>query len=248
MQWGTNNQMVLSRIKIFADGASLPALRELADNPRISGFTTNPTLMRQAGVDNYRAFARDALLCVGDKPISFEVFADDFPSMERQAREIAAFGQNVYVKLPITNTERVSALPLVRELSQSGVKVNVTALCTSEQVEQSVEALRGGAPAVVSVFAGRVADTGRDPMPMMRAAALVCGAACSGGAAPIELLWASPRELLNLVQAEQVGCQIITVTPDLLKKLPLIGKDLDDYSLETVQMFYRDASSAGYEL
>lgn len=240
--------MGLSRIKIFADGASLPALRELANDPRIAGFTTNPTLMRQAGVDNYRAFAREALLLVGDKPISFEVFADDFAGMERQAREIAAFGGNVYVKLPITNTQRASALPLVRELSRSGIKINVTALCTLEQVEQSAEALRGGAPAVISVFAGRIADTGRDPMPLMSAAVTACALACAGAAAPIELLWASPRELLNLVQAEQTGCQIITVTPDLLKKLPLIGKDLDQYSLETVQMFHRDASAAGYEL
>jgi len=240
--------MVLNRIKIFADGASLPALRELASDARIAGFTTNPTLMRQAGVTDYRAFAREALALVGNKPISFEVFADEFPEMERQAREIARFGENVYVKLPITNTRGVSALPLVHTLSQSGVKVNLTALCTLEQVEQGAEALRGGAPSVVSVFAGRIADTGRDPMPLMTTAVSLCAAACKGVASPIELLWASPRELLNLVQAEQVGCQIITVTPDLLKKLALIGKDLGEFSLETVQMFHRDASSAGYEL
>lgn len=240
--------MVLSRIKIFADGASLPMLRELASNPIIAGYTTNPTLMRQAGVTEYRAFARDALEIVGDKPISFEVFADDFPEMERQAREIASFGANVYVKLPITNTRRDSALPLVRKLSLSGVKVNVTALCTLGQVEKSAEALRGGAPAVVSVFAGRIADTGRDPIPLMTDAVSLCEAACLGSAAPIELLWASPRELLNLVQAEAAGCRIITVTPDLLRKVSLIGKDLEEYSLETVQMFHRDASVAGYEL
>jgi transaldolase len=237
-------QMGLERIKIFADGASLPVLRELAKNPIISGFTTNPTLMRKEGVKDYRAFARDAARAVGDKPISFEVFADDFAGMGRQAREIVAFGPNVYVKIPITNTQRQSALPLVRELSQAGVKINVTALCTLDQVEKSVEALRGGAPAVISVFAGRVADTGRDPVPMMRAAAGVCASA----AATIELLWASPRELLNIVQAEETGCHIITVTPDLLAKLALIDKDLDLYSLETVQMFHRDATSAGYEL
>jgi transaldolase len=248
------DKMGLNRIKIFADGASLPALRELASNPIISGFTTNPTLMRQAGVKDYRAFAREALLLVGDKPISFEVFADDFAGMERQAKEIAGFGKNVYVKIPITNTRRESALHLVRALSQSGVKVNVTALCTLDQVEKCALALRGGAPAVVSVFAGRIADTGRDPMPMMSAAVALCAAASAAAtqapqaASTIELLWASPRELLNLVQAEQVGCQIITVTPDLLKKLALIDKDLDDYSLETVQMFHRDASAAGYEL
>lgn len=240
--------MELSRIKIFADGASLAMLRELASNPIIAGYTTNPTLMRQAGVTDYRAFARDALEIVGDKPISFEVFADDFPEMERQAREISGFGPNVYVKLPITNTRRDSALPLVRKLSLSGVKVNVTALCTLTQVEESAEALRGGAPAVVSVFAGRIADTGRDPIPLMTQAVSVCEAACKGSAAPIELLWASPRELLNLVQAENAGCQIITVTSDLLRKLSLIGKDLEEFSLETVQMFHRDASVAGYEL
>ena len=240
--------MDLSRIKIFADGASLPMLRELTSNPVIAGYTTNPTLMRQAGVTDYRAFARDALEVVRGKPISFEVFADDFPEMERQAREIAGFGENVYVKLPITNTQRDSALPLVRKLSLSGVKVNVTALCTLEQVEKSAEALRGGAPAVVSVFAGRIADTGRDPIPLMTDAVGICKAACWGSASPIELLWASPRELLNLVQAEAVGCQIITVTADLLKKLSLIGKDLEEFSLETVQMFHRDATVAGYEL
>jgi len=240
--------MKLSRIKIFADGASLPMLRELAENPIIAGFTTNPTLMRKAGVTDYREFARAALEIVGNRPISFEVFADDFREMERQARLIAGFGPNVYVKLPITNTRRDSALPLVRELSASGVKINVTALCTLEQVEQSAAALSGGAPSVVSVFAGRIADTGRDPMPLMAEAVKICKAASRGSGSPIELLWASPRELLNLVQAESVGCAIITVTSDLLLKLSLIGKDLEDFSLETVQMFHRDATAAGYEL
>ncbi len=240
--------MVLSRIKIFADGASLPMLRELSTNPIIAGYTTNPTLMRKAGVTDYRAFALAALEVVGNKPISFEVFADDFPEMERQARAIASLGANVYVKLPITNTRRESALPLVRKLSTSGVKLNVTALCTLEQVEKSAEALTGGAPAVISVFAGRIADTGRDPIPLMTEAVSICKAACERSPAPIELLWASPRELLNLVQAEAVGCQIITVTSDLLQKLSLIGKDLEQFSLETVQMFHRDASAAGYEL
>jgi transaldolase len=239
--------MKLSRIKIFADGASLSMLRELAADPVISGFTTNPTLMRKAGVTDYREFARAALEIVGNRPISFEVFADDFPEMERQARLISSFGPNVYVKLPITNTQRESALPLVRELSASGVKINVTALCTLEQVEKSAAALAGGAPSVVSVFAGRVADTGRDPMPLMAEAVKICKAACRGSA-PIELLWASPRELLNLVQAESVGCSIITVTSDLLLKLSLIGKDLEEFSLETVQMFHRDATAAGYVL
>jgi transaldolase len=240
--------MAGGKIKVFADGASLPELRELAQNPRISGFTTNPTLMRKAGVEDYRAFAREATHIAGAKPISFEVFADDLPEMARQAREISRFGENVYVKLPITNTRRVSVLPLARELSQAGIKLNITAICTTRQVEESAEALRGGAAAVVSVFAGRIADTGRDPVPMMSAAAATCAAACAGSSAPIELLWASPRELLNLVHAEQSGCQIITVTSDLLKKLSLLGKDLEEFSLETVQMFHRDASAAGYEL
>jgi transaldolase len=240
--------MTLNKIKIFADGASLESLKALANNPHVSGFTTNPSLMRQAGVQDYRAFARDALAVIGDKPVSFEVFADDFPNMERQAREIATFGDNVYVKIPITNTKRESALPLVKTLSQAKVKLNVTAIFTLQQVEQTAAALKGGAPAVVSVFAGRIADTGRDPMPLMRAASGPCAAACAGSAAPIELLWASSREALNIVQAEESGCQIITVTPDLLKKLPLFGKDLEEFSLETVQMFYRDASSAGYQL
>lgn len=240
--------MMLSRIKIFADGASLPHLRELASNPVIAGFTTNPTLMRKAGVSDYLEFSRAALEIVGQKPISLEVFADEFPEMERQAGRLASLAPNVYVKLPITNTKRQSTLPLVRELSASGVNLNVTAICTLEQVEQSAAALQGGAPAVVSVFAGRIADTGRDPIPLMTEAVRICNAACRGAAAPIELLWASPRELLNLVQAEEVGCPIITVTPDLLQKLSLIGKDLAEYSLETVQMFHRDATLAGYTL
>jgi transaldolase len=249
----SQNPVIGLGIKIFADGASLPELRELAQNPRIAGFTTNPTLMRKAGVEDYRAFAREATQIAGSavggsKPISFEVFADELPEMARQAREIARFGENVYVKLPITNTRRVSVLPLARELSLAGIKLNITAICTPRQIEESAEALRGGAPSVVSVFAGRIADTGRDPVPMMKVAAAICAAACAGSSAPIELLWASPRELLNLVHAEQAGCQIITVTSDLLKKLSLFGKDLGEFSLETVQMFHRDASAAGYEL
>jgi transaldolase len=234
----------LERIKIFGDGASLPSMLELAKDPRIAGFTTNPTLMRKAGVSDYRAFARDVLAAIKDKPISFEVFADELPEMKRQALEIATWGDNVYVKIPITNTRRDSAAGLVRELAAAGVKVNVTAICTLEQVRAVAEALRGGAPSVVSVFAGRIADTGRDPVPLMKEALGICRAAD----ARIELLWASPRELLNLVQAAEVGCDIITVTSDLLKKLELVGKDLADFSLETVQMFHRDAQAAGYEL
>jgi transaldolase len=234
----------LSRIRIFADGASLPAMLLLAGNDRIAGFTTNPTLMRQAGVTDYRVFARDVLAQIRDKPISFEVFADDFAEMELQARHIASWGDNVYVKIPITNTRGQSATPLVSALAAAGVKINVTALCTLEQVRQTARALRGGAPSVISVFAGRVADTGRDPVPLMREALAVCRAENPR----IELLWASPREVLNIVQAAEVGCDIITVTNDLLKKLDLIAKDLEEFSLETVRMFHRDAASAGYVL
>jgi transaldolase len=234
----------LSNIKIFADGASLPAMLELAASPRIAGFTTNPTLMRKAGVADYRAFARDVLAAIRDKPISFEVFADDFAEMKRQAREIATWADNVYVKIPITNTRREPATALIKELAAAGVKLNVTAICTVDQVRDTAQALAGGAPSVVSVFAGRIADTGRDPVPLMREALAACRAADAG----IELLWASPRELLNIVQAAEVGCDIITVTSDLLAKLPLVGKDLADFSLETVQMFHRDAAAAGYKL
>ena len=240
----TNAPISLDHIKIFADGASLPSMLESARDPRIAGFTTNPTLMRQAGVADYRAFAHEVLAAIRDRPISFEVFADDFAEMKRQALEIAGWGANVYVKIPITNTAGVASEPLVRELSRAGVKLNVTALCTLAQVRETAAALAGGAPGVISVFAGRIADTGRDPVPHMREALAVCRAADAG----IELLWASPRELLNIVQAAEVGCDIITVTPDLLKKLPLVGKDLGAFSLDTVRMFHRDAESAGYKL
>ena len=234
----------LDRIKIFADGASLPSMIESARDPKIAGFTTNPTLMRKAGISDYRAFAKEVLAVIKDRPISFEVFADEFPEMKRQALEIATWGQNVYVKIPITNTKSVSAAPLVKELAGSGVKLNVTAICTLDQVRETAQALKGGAPSVVSVFAGRIADTGRDPVPLMKEALGVCRAA---GPA-VELLWASPRELLNIIQAAEVGCDIITVTPDLLKKLELVGKDLSEFSLETVQMFHRDAEAAGFKL
>jgi transaldolase len=234
----------LDRIKIFADGASLPSMLESARDPRIAGFTTNPTLMRKAGISDYRAFAKEVLAAINDRPISFEVFADEFPEMKRQALEIATWGANVYVKIPITNTKRASAAPLVKELAGAGVKLNVTAICTLDQVRETAQALKGGAPSVVSVFAGRIADTGRDPVPLMKEALGICRAAGSG----IELLWASPRELLNIIQAAEVGCDIITVTPDLLKKLELVGKDLAEFSLETVQMFYKDATAAGFKL
>jgi transaldolase len=234
----------LDRIKIFADGASLPSMLESARDPKIAGFTTNPTLMRKAGISDYRAFAKEVLAAIKDRPISFEVFADEFPEMKRQALEIKTWGENVYVKIPITNTKRASAAPLVKELSSAGVKLNVTAICTLDQVRETAQALKGGAPSVVSVFAGRIADTGRDPVPLMKEALGICRAAGTG----IELLWASPRELLNILQAAEVGCDIITVTPDLLKKLELVGKDLAEFSLETVQMFYKDATAAGFKL
>jgi transaldolase len=234
----------LDQIKIFADGASLPSMLESARDPRIAGFTTNPTLMRKAGISDYRAFAKEVLAAIQDRPISFEVFADDTSEMRRQAREIATWGGNVYVKIPVTNTKREPTTELVRELAGAGVKLNVTAICTLAQVRDVAQALKGGAPSVISVFAGRIADTGRDPIPLMKEALAICRAAGKS----IELLWASPRELLNMIQAAELGCDIITVTPDLLKKLELVGKDLGDFSLETVQMFFRDAEAAGFKL
>jgi transaldolase len=239
-----SSMSTLERIKIFADGASLPSMLESARDPRIAGFTTNPTLMRKAGITDYRAFAREVLGAIRDKPISFEVFADELPEMRRQARELATWGANVYVKIPITNTRREPTTALIRELGASGVKLNVTAICTLEQVRDTAHALEGAAPSVISVFAGRIADTGRDPIPLMKEALQICRAADRS----IELLWASPRELLNLVQAAEIGCDIITVTPDLLKKLELVDKDLGAFSLETVQMFFRDAQAAGFVL
>jgi transaldolase len=232
----------LAGIKIFADGASVASMRESAKDPRIQGFTTNPTLMRKAGVTDYRAFAQEVLQAITDKPISFEVFADDIAGMRRQALEIATWGNNVYVKVPVTTTRRESTTELVRELSRAGVKVNVTAVCTLGQTRSMAEALEGGAPSVISVFAGRIADTGLDPVPIMREAGEICRSDGRG----IELLWASPREVLNVLQAIDARVDIITLTDDLLKKLDLLGKDLDDYSLETVQMFQRDAASARY--
>lgn len=232
-------------IKIFSDGADLTALLSMAKDPRIAGFTTNPTLMRKAGVSDYTAFAHALLKEIQDRPISFEVFADEFEEMARQAKTIAAWGPNVYVKVPITNTRGDSALPLVKELSEGArIQLNVTAICTLEQVRDALQALSGGANAIVSVFAGRIADTGRDPIPLMKEARALCDAS----AASAELLWASPREVLNIVQAEQAGAHIITVPPDMLKKTALFGKSLAEYSLETVKMFHTDAEAAGYKL
>jgi transaldolase len=230
-------------VRLFADGADLDAIRALAANPLIKGFTTNPTLMRQAGVTDYASFSKDAIDIVGDRPISLEVFSDEFDEMERQARMLASWGANVYVKIPITNTRGESSLPLVARLSADGVQVNVTALMTLEQVARSVDALGNGAPACISVFAGRIADAGLDPIPTMQASL-----ALMAGSPQLELIWASPRELLNVVQADQIGCHIITATPDILKKLPTLGKDLIEYSLDTVKMFANDAQTAGFLL
>ena len=231
------------RVKLFADGADKAAMLALYANPLIRGFTTNPTLMRKAGVTDYQAFARDILAAIPDRPISLEVFADDFPSMERQARIIAAWAGNVYVKIPVTNTRGESARELVHRLAHSGVKVNVTAMLTLAQVREMAEALAGGAPACVSVFAGRIADTGRDPVPLMAEAVELLRPHPH-----IELIWASPRELLNVFQADAIGCHIITATSDILNKLALVGRDLTGYSLDTVKMFYEDARSSGFVL
>jgi transaldolase len=231
------------KVKLFSDGADKAGMLESYANPLISGFTTNPTLMRKAGITDYAAFARDILQAIPDRPISLEVFADEFDEMERQARQIATWGKNVYVKIPVTNTRREPSLDLICRLSHAGIKVNVTALLTLDQVRDVTAALRGGAPANVSVFAGRIADTGRDPVPLMAAAVEMVSIEPQ-----IELIWASPRELLNVFQADAIGCHIITATPDILKKLTLVGKDLQDYSLDTVKMFHDDAQKSGFRL
>jgi transaldolase len=230
-------------IRIFADGANKSDILDLYRHPKICGFTTNPTLMRAAGVTEYEPFARDLLEQIPDRPISFEVFADDPGEMRRQALLIASWAENVYVKIPITTTDGQSVLDVVSDLSAEGVKVNVTAMMTTEQVRRAAAALTGGPPSFVSVFAGRIADTGRDPVPTMRA--------CVEELRPypnVELIWASPRELLNLFQADGIGCHIITVTKELIKNLDLVGKDLLAYSLETVRMFHEDGVKAGYTL
>jgi transaldolase len=231
------------KVKIFADGADKVGMLELYRNPLIKGFTTNPTLMRKAGVTDYQAFALEILRTIPDRPISFEVFSDDFDEMRRQARKIAFWGENVYVKVPVTNTRNEPSVELIRELTRIGVKLNVTALLTLDQVRDVSTALAGGAPACISVFAGRVADTGCDPVPLMAAAVELLRPYPN-----VELIWASPRELLNLFQADAIGCHIITVTHDILKKLELVGKDLHAYSLETVKMFRDDAVKAEYVL
>ena len=230
-------------VKIFADGAEKAPMLKLYANPQIQGFTTNPTLMRKAGITDYEAFARDIVAAIPDRPISLEVFADEFDEMERQAERIATWGENIYVKIPVTNTRGESSCPLVKRLAARGVKQNVTALMTLEQVREVTDALCAGPAANISVFAGRVADTGVDPLPMMRAALEIMRPYPQ-----LELIWASPRELLNIVQASEIGCHIITVTSDILNKLPLIGKDLGEYSLDTVKMFRNDALASGFGL
>ena len=231
------------RVKLFADGADLAGIAKLAANPLITGFTTNPTLMHKAGVRGYRAFAREMLALIGARPVSFEVFSDAFDEMERQALEIASWGETVYVKIPVTNTKGASAGPLIRRLSSAGVKVNVTALMTARQVADVAECLAVETPSCVSVFAGRIADTGRDPLPIMAEALRTLRARPRA-----ELIWASPRELLNVIQADAIGCHIITATGDILAKLPLLEKDLTAFSLDTVKMFRADAVKAGFAI
>jgi len=231
------------KVKLFADGADRAGILRMYANPLIRGFTTNPTLMRKAGVTDYETFAKDILSAVPDRPISLEVFADEFAEMERQALKISGWGENVYTKIPVTNTRGEKSLDVVCRLARHGVKLNVTALMTLRQVKEVATALAGGPPAYVSMFAGRIADTGRDPVPIMAEAVGILRSYPN-----IQLIWASPRELLNIFQADAVGCHIITATHDLLHKLELVGKDLDDYSLDTVKMFHRDAAQAGYEL
>jgi len=231
------------KVKLFADGADLAGITEMASNPMIGGFTTNPTLMRKAGISDYKAFALKVLEVVPSLPVAFKVFADDFPTMEKQAKEIASWGKNVNVKIPVTNTKGEFCGPLVKTLSDAGVNVNVTAVMTLDQVRKIVENLNVNSPAIVSIFAGRIADTGIDPVPLMAEAVQILKSKPKA-----ELIWASPRELLNIFQADQVGCHIITATNDILKKLSLVDKNLDAYSLETVEMFYRDAKAAGFDI
>ena len=230
-------------VKLFADGADKAGMLEMYNRPFVKGFTTNPTLMCRAGVTDYRAFAKEILQAIPDRPISFEVFSDEFLEMERQAMEIAGWGDQVYVKIPVTNTRREPAYDLIERLANAGVKINITALFTLGQVRDVVACLSPRVPSCVSVFAGRVADTGFDPVPLMAAAVALLAPNPKA-----ELIWASPRELLNIFQADSIGCQIITVTNDILKKLDLVGYSLDEYSLDTVKMFYGDAQKAGFNL
>jgi transaldolase len=231
------------KVKIFADGADKAGMLEMYEKPFVKGLTTNPTLMKKAGITDYRAFCKDILTSIKDKPLSFEVFSDDFTEMERQAMEIASWGDNVYVKIPITNTKQEACYGLVKKLAEQKVKLNVTALMTLDQVRNVVASLDPNLPSYVSIFAGRIADTGYDPVPLMINAVEILKVAPAA-----ELIWASPRELLNIFQADEIGCHVITVTNDILKKLSLVGYDLNKYSLDTVKMFYKDAIEAGYKL
>ena len=231
------------KVKIYADGADRDGMLEMYAKPYIQGFTTNPTLMKKAGITDYKAFAHEILQAIPDRPISFEVFADEFIDMERQALEIKTWGENVYVKIPVSNTRQEMAYDLIARLSGAGVHLNVTAILTLEQVQNVADALKDGPDSIVSVFAGRIADTGLDPVPVMQESLTLLKVAPKA-----ELLWASPREVLNIYQADNIGCHIITATNDLIRKLALGGKDLAEYSLETVRMFYDDAQSAGYTL
>lgn len=230
-------------VKIFADGADKNGMIEMYNKPFIKGLTTNPTLMKKAGITNYEHFAKDILQIITDKPLSFEVFSDDLEEMKRQALKITTWGDNVYVKIPITNTQRISAKNLIKDLSDSGVKLNITAMMTLSQVQDVVSNLNPEISSYVSVFAGRIADTGVDPLPLMKSVVEI-----TKQKPKAEVIWASPRELLNIFHADQIGCQIITVTNDILKKLDLVGYDLEEYSLDTVKMFYNDAKSAGYTI
>jgi transaldolase len=242
-----STDMILARkalsVEIFADGADKASVLALAANPQIKGFTTNPTLMRKAGVIDYENFAREILSCVGDRPISFEVFSDDFEEMYQQARKIATWAPNVYVKIPVTNTAGQSAVPLICALAHDRVQMNVTAIFTEAQVRSVSDALKNAPPCNISVFAGRIADAGIDPLPIMRRALEIMRPHPHQ-----KLIWASPREVFNAVQADDIGCHIITMTPDLISKLGMLGRDLEDFSLDTVKMFRRDAVSAGYSL
>ena len=237
------NRVEKLKVQIFADGADKAGMLEMYKKPFIKGLTTNPTLMKKAGIKDYEAFAKDILLEVKDKSISFEVFSDDLDEMEKQALKIATWGENVYVKIPITNTKAIPTYSLIKKLSDKGVKVNVTAIMTLEQVRDVVLNLNHSVPSYVSVFAGRIADTGVDPVPLMSAAVQITSINSKA-----EVIWASPRELLNIFQADEIGCQIITVTNDILKKLELVDYDLNSYSLDTVKMFYNDALAAGYNI
>jgi len=231
------------KVKLFLDGAEIAQMKAAYAARSVMGFTTNPTLMRKAGITDYEAFAREAIAAIPDLPISFEVFSDDFTTMEREARKIASWGGDTYIKIPITNTAGDSACPLIKHLSKDGISLNVTALMTLDQVKDVAAAIDPKSRSIISVFAGRIADTGIDPVPMMAESVRILSSIPKA-----ELLWASPRELLNLFQAEECGCHIITATKDIVNKMSLVGKDLDEYSLETVKMFYFDACAAGYKI